>query len=117
MKPAVLINSKIDNYPYRFKMNFSIDVFIPREVSRFIQGIEMKEEMKDFYNRLFLVHPNLTKNEKIICGLIKLGYNTPQISCNLGKTISTIEVARTRLRKKVSITNKKISLTEYIDLI
>ena len=114
---TVLIESRSSNErTYEFKVNSKSNVFIPLEVLNLV-GNKHEKKMQLFYNRLFMKHPNLTKNEKNICGFIKLGFDTNQISCLKNKSRNSIEVARTRLRNKISLTNKLISLEEYLDLI
>ncbi len=57
----------------------------------------------DFYSALLKIHPNLTVNEKKICAYLKLNLNTKEIASISGKSINSIEVARTRLRKKLEL--------------
>lgn len=73
------------------------------------------EFLSSFYNRLLIFHPTITKNEKVICGFVKLGFSTNQIAEFTDKTVHSIEVARTRLRNKMDINNTKISLIQYLD--
>lgn len=57
----------------------------------------------DFYARLFEKYPDLTVNEKKLCAYLKLNMTTKDIATVNGKSINAIEVARTRLRKKLNI--------------
>ncbi len=56
-----------------------------------------------FYSALFKIHPDLTVNEKKICAYLKLNLNTKEIVSVSGKSLNSIEVARTRLRKKLGL--------------
>lgn len=91
-------------------------VFIPLELKTCVYNAEL-DSLQHFYNQLFRMHPFLTKNERVICGFIKLDYSSSDISNLTGRRTHTVEVARVRLRKKLGITNKSISLFNYINMI
>lgn len=68
-----------------------------------------------FYEKLNQFHPNLSAYDKRICALIKLNLSTKEIS-NISKTsVKSVENTRTRLRKKLGLTNRKIELSKYLD--
>src|SRR5690606_6716073 len=70
---------------------------------------------ESFYEKLNHFHPNLSMYDKRICALIKLNLSTKEIS-NISKTtVKSVENTRTRLRKKLGLTNKKIDLSKYLD--
>ncbi len=69
---------------------------------------------ESFYEKLNTLHPNLSPHDKRICALIKLNLTTKEIA-NITKTsLKSIENNRTRLRKKLGLTNSKIDLTTYL---
>ncbi len=69
---------------------------------------------ESFYEKLNKFHPNLSPNDKRICALIKLNLTTKEIA-NITKTsLKSIENNRTRLRKKLGLTNSKVDLTTYL---
>ncbi|MFA8299963.1 MAG: tetratricopeptide repeat protein [Hyphomicrobiales bacterium] len=57
----------------------------------------------NFYKKLLSVYPNLTSNEQKLCGLIRLGLSNKAISSITFKEIRSIDSARNRLRKKLSL--------------
>jgi len=57
----------------------------------------------DFYSKLNKEIPNLTSNERRLCAFLYLNMTTKEISSITFQSIKSIEVARTRLRKKMQI--------------
>jgi len=89
------------------------DVIVEEEVS-----IEKPADPFDEFNkRLFLKYPDITRNEKMLCGFLKLNMSTKEISVITGKKEHTIEIARTRLRKKVGLTKSNVNLNAFMDSI
>jgi len=68
----------------------------------------------EFYEKLQLVAPNLTTNERRLCAFLRLNMTTKEIASITGQSPRSIEVARTRLRKKLQLTNSETSLTEFL---
>ena len=58
---------------------------------------------QDFFSRLNNQYPDLTTNEKRLCSFLRLNMTTKDISTITGQTIRSIEIARTRLRKKLNL--------------
>jgi DNA-binding CsgD family transcriptional regulator len=58
----------------------------------------------DFYARLMVHFPDLTPNEKKICAFLRLNMTTKDISSITFQSVKSIQVARTRLRKKMDMT-------------
>lgn len=69
---------------------------------------------ESFYDNLNALHPSLSPQDKRICALIKLNLTTKEISNITKSSIKSIENTRTRLRKKMGITNSKIDLAKYL---
>lgn len=67
-----------------------------------------------FYDKLLENFPDLTQNERRICAFLKLNMSTKEISAITGQSPHSINVARTRLRKKIGITNSSLSLSDLI---
>jgi len=67
-----------------------------------------------FYKKLNDIHPNLSPNERKLCAFLRLNMSTKEISSITGQSFRSIEVARTRLRKKLDLTNSDIGLIEYL---
>jgi len=66
-----------------------------------------------FYERLDVKHPELTPTEKKICTFLKMNMNTKEIAVLLLSTPASIEVTRSRIRKKFGLDHHE-SLTGYI---
>ncbi len=58
---------------------------------------------EDFYTKLCHQFPDITPNEKKICAFIRLNLSTKEICALTHQTIKSIEVARTRMRKKFGL--------------
>lgn len=67
-----------------------------------------------FFNNLHQKHPDLTLREKRLCALLKLNLTTKEIAQLSGQSYKSIENARTRLRKKLNLTNKNIKIATYL---
>ena len=67
-----------------------------------------------FYERLQTLHPNLNHNEKRLCALIKLNLSSKEISDITKISVKSVENSRTRLRKKLGLTNQKTELHQYL---
>ena len=74
---------------------------------------QFKDVHTDFYERLDEKHPELTPTEKKICTFLKMNMNTKEIAALLLSTPATVEVTRSRIRKKIGLEHFQ-SLTEYI---
>jgi tetratricopeptide (TPR) repeat protein len=69
----------------------------------------------DFIEKLNKIAVDLTANDKKLCAFLKLKMSTKDISSITGQSVSSIETARTRLRKKLNIQNKEVSLQNFIE--
>ena len=67
-----------------------------------------------FYKILEEKHPELTYRDKRLCALLKLNLTTKEISRITGQSVKSLENARTRLRKKLDLTNTDQNLTNYL---
>lgn len=77
--------------------------------------IRYQQVHNEFYEKLQATSPNLTTNERRLCAFLRLNMTTKDIASITGQSIRSIEVARTRLRKKLDITNSEISLVEFLN--
>lgn len=76
--------------------------------------ISFEKVSSSFFNRLSEKHPELTLREKRLCALLKLGLTTKEIADINGQSIKSVENARTRLRKKLGLTNIDSNLSAYL---
>lgn len=70
---------------------------------------------KDFYISLSEKYPNLTPNEKRLCGFLRLDMSSKEISKLTGQSTSALELARYRLRKKLGISNTNTNLNAFLN--
>lgn len=80
------------------------------------QEFEMrfKQVHGDFYQNLVHKYPDLTPNELKICAFMRLNLSTKEISELTGQRVATIEIARSRLRKKLGLTHSQLSLVNFL---
>lgn len=67
-----------------------------------------------FYSNLMLKHPDLTPRDRRLAALLKLDLTSKEIAQITGQTAKAIENARTRLRKKMNITNSHTDISSYL---
>lgn len=81
--------------------------------------IEVEKMMIDsndtFFENLIREYPNLTKNERKLCTFIHLNLSTKEISNITHQSIGSINIARSRLRRKFGITGDDKSLIAFLD--
>ena len=70
---------------------------------------------KDFYKKLRFDHPQVTQNEKRLASFLRLNMSSKEISMITKQSVHSIAVARTRLRKKLGLSNTDINLVSYLD--
>ena len=78
--------------------------------------IQFNEVHPGFQSRLLSNFPDLTPAERRLCSFIRLDMNTREVSSLTGQSIKSIEVARTRIRKKLGVPHEQ-NLTNFIALI
>jgi len=88
------------------------------EFSKVDVWLEFDEYFNDLYpkykNRLLTKAKKLTKYELRICFLVKLGLATKDIAIMMRKTVKSVEVARTRIRKKLKLERSE-TLFSYLN--
>lgn len=57
----------------------------------------------DFYKRLYERFPNLSSHEQRICAFLRMNLNTKEIAAITGRSAKSIEVTRSRIRKKLGL--------------
>lgn len=76
-----------------------------------------KQVHGEFYEKLINQFPDLSPNELKICAFLRLNMSNKEISELTGQSTKALEIARTRLRKKLGISNTKINLVSFISQI
>ena len=81
--------------------------------------VEVEKMMIDsndtFFENLKREFPNLTKNERKLCTFIHLNLSTKEISKITHQSVGSINIARSRLRRKFGITGDNRSLIAFLD--
>lgn len=75
--------------------------------------LKLKELNPKFLNKLLDKHPNLSKSEIRLITLIKLGYSQKEIANTLNIAPDSVKKARTRVRKKLQLSESDI-LNKYL---
>jgi len=65
--------------------------------------IQFNEVHPGFQNQLLKRFPELSPSERRLCSFLRLDMNTREIASLTGQTFKSIEVARTRIRKKMNL--------------
>lgn len=68
----------------------------------------------DFYKKLEKIGPDLSPSELKICAFLKLNMNSKEISALIHQSTKSVEVKRSRIRKKLGITNTDINLIKFL---
>lgn len=69
---------------------------------------------EEFYTILNERFPNLSPSERRLCAFLKLNMTTKEISAITHQNIKSIEIARTRLRKKLNLTGTDQNLVTFL---
>ena len=67
-----------------------------------------------FFERLQQDYPRLTHSEKRLCAFIKLNLSTKEIAMIMNQDPNSVRIARVRLRRKLGLTQKSESLSEFL---
>jgi hypothetical protein len=79
--------------------------------------IRFRQVHHEFYDKLLKRFPNLSPNEQRLCAFLRLNMTTKEISELTGQRTTTLEIARSRLRKKLDISNTKVNLVTFLSQI
>ncbi|MHA7941933.1 tetratricopeptide repeat protein [Formosa sp. 3Alg 14/1] len=77
--------------------------------------LSFEQVHKSFFENLALHHPTLTPKDRRLCALLFMDLTTKEISQITGQSFKTVENSRTRLRKKLELTNEKVNLSTYLN--
>ena len=79
--------------------------------------LRFKQVHSDFYKNLIVKYPDLTAGDMRLCALLRLNLSTKEIAQLTGQGANAIEVGRSRLRKKLGITNPDTNLVAFLSRI
>ncbi|MDW5289762.1 tetratricopeptide repeat protein [Formosa sp. PL04] len=77
--------------------------------------VRFNQVYNDFYERLNDQFPNLTINERKVCAFLKLNMTSKEICTLTRQSTNSLNVARTRLRKKLGLNNTDTNLTSFLE--
>lgn len=100
------VPSKIDRLQHELKIELSPNLWNEFEV-------QFNEVHPEFQSRLIERFPELSHMERRLCSFLKLDMNTREIAALTGQSFKSIEVARTRIRKKMSLAHED-NLSNFI---
>lgn len=69
---------------------------------------------QNFYLSLKEKFPDLTTNETKLCAFLRLKMTTREISALTGQSLNSIEIARSRLRKKLMLSGRETNIVDYL---
>ncbi|MFU8843991.1 MAG: tetratricopeptide repeat protein [Bacteroidales bacterium] len=72
---------------------------------------------QDFYSNLILKFPELSTNETRLCAFLRLKMTTREISALTGQSVKSIEIARSRLRKKLNLSGQETNIVDCLEKI
>jgi DNA-binding CsgD family transcriptional regulator len=76
--------------------------------------VRFRQVHSGFYERLLINYPDLTANELKICALLRLNLSTKEICELTGQRTVSLDVARSRLRKKLGLTSSQTNLVTFL---
>jgi len=77
--------------------------------------VSFEQVHTSFFKKLNEKHADLTANDRRLCALLLLNLTSKEISQVSGQSFKSVENARTRLRKKLGLTNTKTDLIVYLN--
>ena len=101
--------NKIGQLQYELKQELSPNAWKEFEV-------QFNDVHPGFQNRLMERFPDLSPTERRLCTFLRLDMNTREIASLTGQTFKSLEVARTRIRKKLNLSHEE-NLTNFIAVI
>ncbi|HCC29765.1 MAG TPA: hypothetical protein DEQ03_06900 [Marinilabiliales bacterium] len=68
----------------------------------------------EFHHKLLADFPDLTPNELKLCAFLRMNMSSKEISLITYQSVQSIEKARSRLRKKLNLTNTDVSIMYFL---
>ncbi len=118
-KELLLIEKEMPNDKYREAIN-KLNKELKRTSDEKIWKeftLRFNEINSDFYEKLLKKYINLTQNELKLCAYLRLNMTSKDISEITGQSITTLESARYRLRRKLGISGSDNNLVSFLSQI
>lgn len=79
------------------------------------QQVELVNDLNvDFFVTISSKYPQLSESEVVICYYLHTGFKSKEIAVFMGVTTRSIDSKRYRIRKKLNITERNTSLTDFL---
>ena len=98
---------KVNDIIFRLQQSMSGDVWHDFE-------IRFKQVHGSFYKNLLKEYPDLSANEQKLCAFLKLEMTSKEIALLNHQSNKSVETARSRLRKKLNLSNQEVKLTAFL---
>jgi len=105
--------SKSDNHEQIRKIIVELQANSDSEVWEEFE-LRFQQVHKEFYNNLQNKYPELTMADRKLAALLRLDMTTKEISSITGQSLKGVDVARSRLRKKLGINNQDVNLASFL---
>jgi len=79
--------------------------------------LRFKQVHGKFYDNLTKKFPNLSPGEHRLCAFLRLNMSSKEISELTGQSVTSVDAARYRIRKKLGISNSQINLVTFLSKI
>ena len=99
--------NKLDNLISELRANTQNDIWQEFD-------IRFTEIQQDFYEKLNSKHPDLSTAERRLCAFLRMNMTSKEIANITHQSPGSIDTARSRLRKKLNITDPNINLNTFI---
>jgi tetratricopeptide (TPR) repeat protein len=77
-------------------------------------NLRFKDVNREFYQKLNDQYPNLTLNEHRLCAFLYLDMSTKEVANITGQSVDSINLARTRLRRKLGLTSTPTPINSFL---
>jgi len=77
-------------------------------------NLRFKDVNQEFYQKLNDQYPDLTVNERRLCAFLYLDMSTKEVANITGQSVDSINLARTRLRRKLGLTSQKTPINTFL---
>ncbi|WP_075344083.1 helix-turn-helix transcriptional regulator [Tenacibaculum agarivorans] len=91
-----------------------LELYQQNEINSRMKLIEQNMDLVNtgFLDNLVKAHPSITRVDKEFCSYIKIGLSSKEIAIIRNTTVNSVNVTKTRLRKKLKLENG-VTITEY----
>ncbi|MBU1009446.1 MAG: tetratricopeptide repeat protein [Bacteroidetes bacterium] len=100
-----------ENRLKELSLNVQKNIKLQKDLEEFQRNVDHAHQ--EFFTKLKLQFPDLTKNEERLCAMLRLNLSSKEIAALNNISVRAIEMGRYRLRKKFKIANE-ITLSDFL---